>query len=158
MQTGLKKQLAEKDAKIKELTDTLQRLQAEFENYKKRAEKEKQEVIKFANSMLLKDFLSVLDSVEHSLANIRKNEKLGREEAEKGFEVFHKQLLDFLKSNGLKEIECIGKKFDPHLNEVVMHDKDEKKEDEIVLEELQKGYLINGKLLRTSKVKVNKIS
>ena len=144
-----KKQKETKKEIIVELTDTLQRTQAEFENYKKHVDKEKTEFVKYAKAELIHKILPTLDSFELALKNTKDNEKFV-----KGMEMVYAQLFSLLESEGLKPIESVGKKFDPYLHEVMLKEKSDK-EDGIVLEELQKGYMLNDKVLRHSKVKVS---
>jgi len=144
-----KQELTEEQKKIEELTETLKRLQAEFENHKKRTAKEKCEIINCAEEDLIKKLLPVLDSFEQALKNSQSKDFI------KGIELIYAQLFSALKEEGLKQIETIGKKFDPYANEVLMHENSDK--EDIVLEEFQKGYTLNGKLIRTAKVKIGKV-
>jgi molecular chaperone GrpE len=139
-----------KELRIKELTETLQRLQAEFENYKKRIDKEFSERIKYSNAGLISKLLPVLDSFELAIKNKDKSEDFI-----KGMELVYSQFYSVLKEEGLKPIEALNKKFDPYLHEVMMQEENDK-EDEIILEEFQKGYMLNDRVLRHSKVKVSK--
>lgn len=138
-----------KQEKIKELTETLQRLQAEFENYKKRIDKEKSEFVKFSKQELILKLLPTLDSFELAIKNKDKKDFL------KGVELIFSQLYSALESEGLKPIKALGEKFNPYKHEVLMQEVSDKEED-IVLEELQKGYMLNDKVLRHTKVKVSK--
>ena len=151
--TKHKKKEPQKDhqeAKIKELTETLQRVQAEFENYKKRSEKDNSEVIKYANADLIKKLLPVLDDFELALKNCR-----AKDDFYKGIELIYSHLIDALHSQGLRHIECIGKKFDPYFHEALLTEESDKEENTI-LDEMQKGYMLNDKVVRHSKVKVSK--
>ena len=134
---------------IAELTDTLQRLQAEFENYKKRVDKEKAEFVKYAEAELIYKLLPLLDTFEIALKSTNDKDKFV-----KGMEMVYAQLISTLKSEGLRPIEALGKKFDPYLHEVMLKQKSDG-DDGVVLEELQKGYMLNGKVLRHTKVKVS---
>lgn len=140
-------------SKEKEYKESLQRLQAEFENFSKRTEKEKEEYRKFLNANLLEEFLPLVDTLEEGIKHTEKSEN---KEMKEGFEKVGKQLMQILERNGVKKIETVGKKFDHNLHECIMtsHEKNEK--DGIILEEFQKGYTLNGKILRPAKVKVNK--
>jgi molecular chaperone GrpE len=151
----LGQEIKEKDDRIKELTETLQRLQAEFENYNKRVENEKKEIRMYAEAELVKKLLPVLDSFEIALKN---NSPCGNDNDRilKGMEMIYAQLFEILEDEGLRKIESSGKRFDPYYHEVLMTEQDNKKDDEIILEELQKGFMFNDKVLRYSKVKVNK--
>ncbi len=140
-----------KDSQIQDLTNTLKMVQADFENYKKRAQKESQEFMKFANSGLIKDILPVLDNFELALKNETMNEQ-----TRKGFELIYAQLYGILEDNGLKVIQTENQKFNPNLHEALLTEKNPSKEDGLILEELQKGYFIGERVLRHSKVKVNK--
>ena len=138
--------------KIAELTETLQRLQAEFENYKKRIEKESAEFVKYAKAELIQRLLPTLDTFKIALKSTKDNEKFV-----KGMEMVYAQFVSTLQSEGLKPIEAVGKKVDPYLHEVMLKEKSDKDEG-IVLEELQKGYMLNDKVLRHSKVKISEKS
>ncbi len=141
----------DKDKKIAELTDTLQRLQAEFENYKKYVEKSKAEFVKYSNAEIIEKLLPILDSFELSLKNTADKEKLI-----KGIELIYSQFHSLLEKQGLKKIEAKGK-FNLHLHEVLLKEESDKEEDTI-LEELQKGYMLGDKVIRHSKVKVSQKS
>ncbi len=140
------------EKKIKELTEDLQRLQAEFENYQKRIEREKGEFMEYAKAGVLKSFLPVMDSIGSA------TEKLGEKGMEaEGIKAIKKQLEEKIKSFGVNEMKALGKKFDSGFHECMMTGEEKEKKDDEVLEEFQKGYLINGKVLRPAKVKVNKL-
>ena len=149
-QTKEKKQ-TEKET-ITELTETLQRTQAEFENYKKQIDREKGEFVKYAKAELIYKLLPLLDTFEIALKNTSDKEKFV-----KGIEIVYDKLFSTLETEGLKPIEALGKKFDPYLHEVMLKEKSDK-DDGVVLEELQKGYMLNGKVLRHTKVKVSEKS
>jgi len=140
----------EKEEKLKELTDTLQHLQAEFENYKKRIEKENCEFIKCANEEVIVRLLPIIDNFELALKSCR-----AKDDFYKGMELIYSQLIDTLHSQGLKHIDCLGKKFDPYYHEVLLTEESDK-EDNSIVEELQKGYLLYEKVIRHSKVKIAK--
>lgn len=164
---NLKKELEEKTKSIEELTDTLKRLQAEFENYRKRIEKEKIEFVKYSHADIIADILPVLDSFEMALKSVKiedfldaKNPKdflAHTNEPQKfinGMKLIYAQLHSALEAEGLKPIKTDGEKFDPYRHEVLMKEDSEKPEGTI-LEEFQKGYMLNDKVLRFSKVKVS---
>jgi molecular chaperone GrpE len=134
---------------IAELTETLQRTQAEFENYKKRVEKENVEFVKYAKAEIIQKILPTIDTFEIALKSTNDKEKFV-----KGIEMVYAQLRSLLKAEGLKPIDALDKKFDPYLHEVMLKEKSDK-DDEIILEELQKGYMLNDKVLRHSKVKIS---
>jgi molecular chaperone GrpE len=146
---NLQKQLEEKTQKIDELTDTLKRLQAEFENYKKWSAKEKAEFVKYANADMISQLLPVLDSFEIALKNTSDKDKFLE-----GIKIIYAQLHSLLEAEGLRPIKSVGEKFDPYKHEVLMKGESDK-EDDTILEEFQKGYMLNDKVLRHSKVKIS---
>ena len=157
---GLKEleiELEEQKRMAADFKETAQRVQAEFENYGKRAEMEKQSFREFANAKLIEEFLPLLDSFDSAIEKIGKHKSISIGEAVEGISSLQKQLLRILEKNGLKRIEAEGNEFDPNLHECMLKEKIEGKEDEVVLEELQKGYLLKEKVLRPSKVKINKL-
>lgn len=146
---AFQRQLEEKQQKIEELTDTLKRLQAEFENYKKRVDKEKTEFVKFAHADVVAEMLPVLDSFEIALKNTNDKDKFIE-----GIKIIFAQFHSILEAEGLKPIKAVGEKFDPYKHEVLMKQESDKPDDTI-LEEFQKGYMLNDRVLRHSKVKVS---
>ncbi|GIU69475.1 MAG: nucleotide exchange factor GrpE [Candidatus Woesearchaeota archaeon] len=137
-----------------ELINTLKRLQAEFENYKKRQEKENVQLIKNANAGLVKSLLPVLDSFELAIKNSNgNNEEIIK--FKKGLEMIYAQFFSILKEQGLHVIETKGQKFDPYKHEVLLV-KESEEEDDLILEEFQKGYMFNDIVLRHSKVMISK--
>lgn len=155
----------QKDAMAKQLSDykdSLQRLQAEFENYKKRVEKDKIQFRQFAAAEVVKSFLSVLDSFELALKSVNNGSApaaAGAEKIIKGLELIYGQFYSALEGFGLRPIKAVGERLDPYRHEVLMQEEtaDEKK-DGIVAEEFQKGYMLNDIVLRCSKVKVLKFA
>lgn len=146
-----KKKLEEKAKLADEYLSKLQWLQADFENYKKRMEKEKESWKKYSNESLIKNLLIVLDSFEQALASIPKNSPIMN-----GLKIIFKQFWEILEGEGLKPIKAVGEKFDPFLHEALMIvERDDKKENTII-EELQKGYMLHSKVIRPSKVMVTK--
>ncbi len=144
----LKKEITELKKENNELIEHLQRLQAEFENFKKRTLAETQNTIKFANKSLIKELLPILDNFQLAFQNKESKEFV------KGVELIYSQLFSILEDNGLKKIDCKGK-FDPYKHEVLLTEESEKETDTI-LEELQSGYELNGSILRPAKVKISK--
>jgi molecular chaperone GrpE len=141
---------SEKDEKIQELISLLQHLQADFENFRKRTEIEKQEYAKFACKEMILDLLPLLDNFELSLKHTSKNQ-----EFVKGIELVYAQFLDILEKKGLKAISALGEKFNPEQHEALMQE-ESKKPSGTIIEEFQKGFSLNGKIIRPSKVKVAK--
>jgi molecular chaperone GrpE len=128
--------------KDEEYTEKIQRLQAEFENARKRAEKERTTIIQNANLQLITQLLPVLDNFELSLKNT----------SDKGVHLIYGELQAILEKQGLKTIEAKGQ-FNPQLHEVVLKVPGEK--EGLIVEEIQKGYTLNNKLLRASKIKIS---
>ncbi len=132
-----------------ELTASLQRLQADFENYKKQCDKEKREYKSIITSQFISQLLPVIDHFQLALKNTS-NQK----EFVKGIELIYSQLYGILEHYGMRPIDAAGKPFDPYKHEVLLQEESEK--EDCVLEELQKGYMLNDKVLRLSKVKIGK--
>ena len=136
-----------------EYLELSQRLKADFINLKKDAERQMASIKDFANEELISEILPIFDSFDLALkyvpAELKENNWV------KGIFVIKSQFENILKSLGVSEIQCAGKKFDPSLHEAVSEEESDKEED-IILEEVQKGYMINGKVLRVSKVKLAK--
>lgn len=131
-------------AQINELTLLLKRVQADFENYKKHAEKERQETIKFASKQLIANFLPILDTFDAALKTSNDD----------GIKLIYSQLWQMLEAQGLKPIEALNQKFDPFKHEALLKEISDAPEN-TVLEEFQKGYTFNGSVIRCSKVKVS---
>ncbi|HLC65841.1 MAG TPA: nucleotide exchange factor GrpE [Candidatus Nanoarchaeia archaeon] len=144
-----KKKPEKKEEHEEELKETLQRLQADFENYKKWVESKKEDDFKRGKVELVRSLLPVLDQIELALQNKEK------EAFVKGVEMIFAEFQSVLQKEGLQHIGCIGKKFDPYLHEVLLHEKCDTDED-IIVGELQKGYKIGEAIIRHSKVKVCK--
>src|SRR5437762_7269966 len=136
------------------LYDRLLRKQAEFENYKKRMDREKSEFMQFASSELIKELLGALDSFDLAIRNAAAEGK-GAEKMLQGFELIYKQLQDTLTRFGLKPIEAKGKKFDPNFHQAVSTQPTKDVEENTVIEEMRKGYTLNGRLLRPAMVSVS---
>ena len=136
------------------LYDRLLRKQAEFENYKKRMDREKSDFAQFASGELMKELLTALDSFELALRNAASEGK-GSENLLRGFELIHKQLQDTLTRFGLKAVEARGKKFDPNFHQAVSTQATDEVEENTVIDEMRKGYTLNGRLLRPAMVSVS---
>ncbi len=144
------KDLREKAAEFDYLENKHLRACAEFDNIRKRWNKERVDLIRFANYSLIRDLIVIVDELEHALCAVREHEP--GSEINKGIEITYNNLLKILKKEGLKSIQAKGKKFDPHFHEIVGQKEDPDSEEHAVLEEVQKGYLLDDKVLRTSKV------
>jgi len=154
----LEKQLSESESKLKEQYERLLRSEADFQNLKKRTEKEKEDTRKYALQEVIMGILNVLDHIERGIKAYNNSEKeaLPKEEVLKGLELIYKDLKDVLSSHGLCEIECLGKEFDPYYHEALATICSEETEDNKVVEEFQKGYMLNDRVIRPSRVKVTK--
>lgn len=131
-----------------------QRARADFLNYKKEEMERIGEIIKYANLELIFRILPILDNFE--IAERELTEDLKNDEHVKGILQLKNQILDFLKSQDIEEIKAVGEKFDPNFHEATEEVEEKDKEKNIIIEEIQKGYKINGKLLRPAKVKITK--
>ena len=129
------------------------RLLADFDNFKRRTQKDREIASKFRSQSLLTDLLPVLDNFERALAVEAKSEDTAS--IMKGVEMVQKSLLDAVKREGLEEIPAVGEAFDPNFHQAVMQEKDEQSAPGTVLQELQKGYTLKGRVLRPAMVKVN---
>lgn len=140
--------------KFEELNNRYLRLQADFINFKKRNEKEKDSLVTYAKSSIASDLLNVLDNFERAFVSV--DESIVNSGFYKGIEMVYKQLTDILTKNGIEEIEALNKKFDPNYHYAVMQEESEEFEQNTIIEVLQKGYKINDKVIRPSMVKVTK--
>jgi molecular chaperone GrpE len=132
-----------------ELHDRVLRLQAEFDNFRKRSEKDRSEFAHYAGMELIRELLPVLDNFELAL----KTECASKDYA-KGVEMIYQRMADTLKKAGLEPIEAAGKPFDPHVHQAVERVPTDEAPEDTVLSEFQRGYMFKGKLLRPSMVKV----
>ena len=139
-------------AKIDELNDKVMRQMAEFENYRKRTEKEKQAMFEVGAKSVIEKLLPVVDNFERGLASLSEEEAKGA--FAKGIEMVYKQLMEELSKLEVKPIEAVGKEFDPNLHNAVMHVEDEEAGENTVVEEFQKGYTYREAVIRHSMVKV----
>ncbi|MBD3354387.1 nucleotide exchange factor GrpE [Candidatus Woesearchaeota archaeon] len=141
----ISKQLEKKQQELEETTDLLKRVQADFENYQKRVEKEKEQFTQYASLGLVKELLPILDSFDLALKN-SDNEDIN---------ALYDQIFQILSSKGLKKIDSLNEKFDPYLHEAVMQERSEKPNNTII-EEMQAGYKFKDRIIRPSKVKISK--
>jgi len=150
----LEAELKERVAEVEALNDRLLRLHAEFENYKKRMARERSEFVKFANEALILEFLPVLDSLERALATA--GSAAEAQAVAEGLEIILRLFQTTLDKVGVKVIEALDREFDPNLHQAVAQVESPDGRDNIVMEEVRKGYLLEGRLLRPSMVKVSK--
>ena len=147
-----KKKKDKKDEKIEELTDKLTRQMAEFDNFRKRTEKEKSQMYEVGAKDIIEKILPVVDNFERGLAAVTEEEK--ENAFVQGMEKVYKQLMTTLEGIEVKPIEAVGKEFDPNFHNAVMHVEDENLGENIIAEEFQKGYLYRDSVVRHSMVKV----
>lgn len=141
-----------KDEQIEDLTDRLKRNMAEFDNYRKRTEKEKAAMYEIGARDMIEKILLVVDNFERGLATIPEGEERGA--FAEGMDKIYKQLLKMLEDVGVTSIEAVGRPFDPNYHNAVMHIEDESLGENVVAEEFQKGYLYRDNVVRHSMVKV----
>jgi len=147
-------ELARAQREAQENYDKLVRVYAEFENNKKRIEKEKAEFIKYANEGLIKNVLGVMDNLERAVEEAAKHTH--SKGLVQGVEMVLKQFKDVLEKYGVREVQAFGEPFDPNVHEAMMHEMEEDFEDNTVIEVFQKGFIFKDRLLRPSMVKVSK--
>ena len=147
-----KKEKDPRDQKIEDLTDQLKRTMAEFDNFRKRTDKEKSAMFEMGAKDILEKILPVVDNFERGLAAIPEEAKDGS--FAKGMEMIYKQLIKMLEDVGVTPIEAVGKEFDPNFHNAVMHVDDENLGENVVASELQKGYMYRNSVLRHSMVQV----
>ena len=147
-----KKKKDPRDEKIEDLTDRVKRQMAEFENFRKRTDKEKSAMYEMGAKDIIERILPVIDNFERGLATVPEDAK-GTPLAE-GMEKIYKQFRKTLEEAGVKAIEAVGQEFDPNYHNAVMHVDDESLGENIVAEELQKGYMYRDSVVRHSMVKV----
>ena len=132
------------------LWDKHLRICAEFDNARKRWDRERKEVVKFSNFLLIKELIIILDELGHALESIK--EHSSQDAITEGINITYNKLFGLLKKEGVQHIESLGKKFDPHLHEIVGQIEADDDQEHVVLEEVQRGYLLADKVLRTSNV------
>jgi molecular chaperone GrpE len=147
----LEKELEEKNKEIEDYVSKLKYLQAEFENQMKRAEKEKEKVVKYANEKLILELIDVYENLERAIKSGKENPEM----LMKGVEMTYNEFKKILERNGLTPIKAVGKKFDPFAHEILIKEKRDDCEEGMILEELQRGYMFQDKVIRYSKVKVS---
>ena len=147
-----KKKKDPRDEKIEELTDRVKRQMAEFENFRKRTDKEKSAMYEMGAKDIIERILPVIDNFERGLATVPEDAK--ETPLAEGMEKIYKQFRKTLEEAGVKAIEAVGQEFDPNYHNAVMHVDDDSLGENIVAEELQKGYMYRDSVVRHSMVKV----
>ena len=149
---GKKNKKDKKDEKIEELTDKVIRQMAEFDNFRKRTEKEKSQMYEIGAKDIIDKILPVIDNFERGLSVVPEDKK--EDSFVQGMEMIYKQLMTTLESAGVKVIEAVGQEFNPDFHNAVMHVEDDEVGENIVVEEFQKGYMYRDTVVRYSMVKV----
>ena len=149
---GKKNKKDKKDEKIEELTDKVVRQMAEFDNFRKRTEKEKAQMYEIGAKDIIDKILPVIDNFERGLSVIGDDKK--DDPFVQGMEMVYKQLMTTLETAGVKAIEAVGQEFNPDFHNAVMHVEDDEVGENIVVEEFQKGYMYRDSVVRYSMVKV----
>ena len=147
----LNKDLKEKDEEIIELKSHIQRLQADFDNFRKQNDKQKQELIRYANEGLIVKFIDVYEDMERALEN-----STNGEEIREGLELIYSKMKNTLEKEGVKEIPAVGEKFDPFKHEALLTVDSPDHENNEIVDELMKGYTLKDKVIKYSKVRVCK--
>ena len=148
----LKKKLEDKEKESTANYDKYLRAVAELDNYRKRAAREKTEIIKYGKEDIIKDILPFMDSLDRALEHDNGDVKAFKD----GVALIQEQLLNCLKKHGVERIETAGMDFDPNFHEALMQTESDQHEDNKIVSEMEKGYLLNGRLLRPSRVCVCK--
>lgn len=141
-----------KDEQIADLTDKLTRQMAEFDNYRKRTEKEKSAMYEIGAKDVIEKILPIVDNFERGFATVAEEEK--ENPFVQGMDKVYKQLMTMLEGLGVKPIEALGQEFNPDLHHAVMHVEDEEAGENVIVEEFQKGYMYRDSVVRYSMVKV----
>lgn len=139
-----------------ELQDKMLRAHAEFENARKRLERDKIEHLRYANERMILEFLPILDNMEIAEKHIKEAKDF--KAVQEGVDMIQGQIQELLKDLGVERIKSVGEVFDPHVHDAVAVESSGDKEDGIILEELKPGYRLNGRLLRPAMVKISKKS
>jgi molecular chaperone GrpE len=150
----LETELEKLQAEAAKFRDLALRTQADFENFRKRMLREKEEALRYANAGLMEKLLPILDSFELGLQAARQDEGAGA--LVQGFAMVEKQMQDFLRDHGVETVEAVGQTFDPNLHEAVSQQNDPAVPEGCVLHQLRKGYKLKDRLLRPSTVIVSK--
>ncbi|QSJ02801.1 nucleotide exchange factor GrpE [Bacillus sp. 3a] len=152
-QSAFQEKIDELQQLLDEKENKILRVQADFENYKRRARTEVETVQKYRSQHVVSDLLPALDNFERALGIDPDNEQT--KSLLEGMQMVYRQLVEALKNEGVEPIEAVGKEFDPNLHQAVMQVEDENYDSNIVVEELQKGYKLKDRVIRPSMVKVN---
>lgn len=151
--SAAKERIAELESKLEEAENRIFRLQADFENSRRRARLDLEASEKYRAKSLISDLLPAIDNFERALQMETDNEQA--KSILQGMEMVYRSLLEAIKKEGAEQIEAVGKEFDPHMHQAVMQVDDENFDSNIVVEEFQKGYKLKDRVIRPAMVKVN---
>ncbi|QKS73206.1 nucleotide exchange factor GrpE [Paenalkalicoccus suaedae] len=146
-------EIEELEAKVEEATNKLLRTQADYDNFRRRTKQEKEAAAKYRSQSLAESLIPAVDNFERALSV-----EVESEDAKsllKGMEMVHKQLIEALKNEGVEQMETVGEAFDPHKHQAVMQVESDEHESNTIIEELQKGYILQDKVIRPAMVKVS---
>lgn len=143
------------DLMVQDLKNQLARTLADFDNFRRRTRQEKEDLQKYANRKLLADLLPVVDNFERALQSFDNETSAQSADIKKGIDMVHRQFLSVLQAAGVEAMNAVGKPFDPNVHEAVMQEPSNDQEAGTVLEEFQKGYMLEGRVLRPAMVKVS---
>jgi molecular chaperone GrpE len=146
--------LLKKGVLFRKLHEKLLRVSADYINFQKRVPKQISDTIAYEKEMIIKSLLPVLDNFEHTFQNARSADNI--DSLIKGIKIIYDQMLSILQSYGIEQIQALGENFDPALHEAMLQKAEPQQQDNLVLEEFQKGYKLNGRVIRPSRVIVNK--
>jgi len=149
----LREALSELEKEKDELFEKLQRVSADYVNFQKRSAKQTADTISYEKERIIKTLLPAMDNFDHMLQNAGSAEDV--DVLVQGIQIVYDQMADILKSHGIEAIEALGEKFDPAIHQAMMRRSEADKEENTVLEEFQKGYTLNGRTIRPSRVIVN---
>jgi len=152
----LKKQIEELEIKASDFEEKYLRAYAESENIRKRADKDRRDIMRFANKDLLSNLLSFMDNFDRALESAEEDEEMKNNEFYKGIELISKSFSSFLDSNSVEELKSLGEEFDPNIHEALSVIDSPDVETDTVVQVYAKGYTLNGELLRTAKVIIGK--
>ena len=153
---NLRQQIENLQSQKDELFGKLQRVSADYANFQKRVPKQITDTLLYEKEKIIKTLLPALDNFEHTLQNTDSTENI--DVFIKGIRIIYDQMLDILKSHGVERIKATGEKFDPALHQAIMQKAEPDRQENVVLEEFQTGYKLNGRVIRPSKVVVNKLT
>jgi molecular chaperone GrpE len=152
-QNPIEQKITQLEGKLEEADNRYLRLQADFDNFRRRSRIELEASAKYRAQSIITDLLPAIDNFERALKMDVDNEQA--KSLKQGVEMVYRSLLDALKNEGVEVIEAVGKEFDPHLHQAVMQAEDENYGPNIVVEEFQKGYILKDRIIRPAMVKVN---